>query len=105
MHRQTTGIAPSTDFDLCFKLRNILVNGRDPCELAKLQLLSYDAVRFARNHDTIHNHQFAAFCGYRSDDVLLTLAWILVLSMDGGTVLIYPDDSERQIRGSKPLEA
>jgi hypothetical protein len=41
----------------------------------------------------------------RSDDVLLTLSWILVLSMDGGTVLIYPDDSERQIRGSKPLEA
>eukprot|EP00802_Teleaulax_amphioxeia_P008637 Tamp_08646.p1 GENE.Tamp_08646~~Tamp_08646.p1 ORF type:complete len:609 (-),score=126.35 Tamp_08646:469-2295(-) len=105
MHKETTGIATSTDFDMCLKLRNILVHSHDPRRIATLPLLSNDAVRFARNHDTIHNEHMAREWGYRSDSVVLTLAWVIILAMDGGTVLMYSDDADRHIRGGKPMEA
>jgi hypothetical protein len=106
MHEQTIGIATSTDFDLCIKLRDILVHSRDPRHIAQLPMLSYDAVRFARNHDTIHNEAMAQQWGYRSDAAVLTLAWVIILALDGGTVLMYSDDADRQFgKGRKPIEA
>eukprot|EP00802_Teleaulax_amphioxeia_P010673 Tamp_10702.p1 GENE.Tamp_10702~~Tamp_10702.p1 ORF type:complete len:641 (+),score=109.04 Tamp_10702:161-1924(+) len=105
MHMSTTHIATSTDFDLCFKVRDMLVHSCDPGRLAELPLLSNDGVRFARNHDTIHNELMALQWGYRSESVLLTMAWVIILALDGGTVLMYSDDADRRVEGGKPMEA
>ena len=91
MHELTAKVAPSTDFALCFRLRQVLVHADKPEQLTRLPLLSYDAVRFVRNHDTIMNEGFARVHDYhREHGNLLTLGWVLLLAMDGGTVLPAP---------------
>ena len=91
MHELTAKVAPSTDFALCFRLRQVLVHADKPEQLTRLPLLSYDAVRFVRNHDTIMNEGFARVHDYhREHGNLLTLGWVLLLAMDGGSVLPAP---------------
>merc|ERR1712014_233972 len=52
--------------------------------------LSADSVRFARNHDTVMNP--GSFYGLSGSCLSSVIAWVWMLAVHDGSVLVYPED-------------
>eukprot|EP00960_Hanusia_phi_P036842 752556-Hanusia_phi.AAC.1 len=101
MHAETMSIAKSTDFLLCWRLRDIIL-GQNSRMLHDLPELSPYSIRFARNHDTIMNQEMAHSMGYRRDDHRCILAWVIIMAIDTGTVLVFPEDQDFHHQDKQP---